>query len=129
MRRAVGRAAELVVEAFAPLIRREVSEAEALLLPAFSAALLEGDAILAAIAVLNLIGLYVVEEHSAKLREIAPQVGLLADAEAELTPPARAALAALHKALESESGSLGTLVLAVAAALDLEPEPRSIDAS
>jgi len=127
VRLAVGSAGHLVFQALAHIHRGDIAQAEGLLHPAAVAALLEGDAPLTALAVLNLVSLYVMEERSASLREMAPHVGLLAEAEAELAPHTRAALAALHDALRTESGSLGMLVHAAAAALDRELGPRPED--
>jgi tetratricopeptide (TPR) repeat protein len=125
-RAAVGSAGKLVLQALAHLHRGDIAQSEALLRPAAVAALLEGDAPLAALAVINLVSLYVLEERSASLREMVPYVGLLAEAEAELAPRARAALASLHGALNTESGALRTLVHAAAAELarELGPGPE-----
>jgi hypothetical protein len=67
---------------------------------------------------LHLVSLCLLEERSADMLVLAAPIGLLAEAKGELAPGVRAAFAALHEALRSESGAVGTLVLTAAAALD-----------
>ena len=124
---ALGSADQWVFQGLIHLSGGEVDQAEAALRPATAAALLEGDASLAAIATLSLLSLLVLEGRSADLPLLAAAIRLLAEAEAELAPEVRAALAALYEALQSESGSVGALVIAAAAALDLHQGLRPED--
>ena len=120
---ALGSADSWVFQGLVHFHRGEMAQAEEALRPAADAALLEGDAALAALALLNLLSLLALEERSADMPILAAPLRLLAEAEADLAPEVRAALAALYEALQSESGSVGALVLAATAALDLHQDP------
>lgn len=111
-------ASELIVTAFAQLCRGEVTAAEAKLKSAaYGALLFEGDALLAAVATLTLLNLYVLEDKGEELRVLAEAVGVLGEPSG-LAPETRTAFAALATALRDQTGSIGTLLLAAAATFD-----------
>ena len=101
--------------------RGEVRYAEAVFGIALSQALDQGEDFSAAVAALNLIGIYDQEGRAADHVALAPTIGALAHAPG-LSGATRAALAALHAALRDQTGSLGLLLLGAVAALDHEAQ-------
>jgi tetratricopeptide (TPR) repeat protein len=101
--------------------RGELRYAEALFGIALTQAVAQSESFPAAIAALNLVGIYDQEDRADALREMAPTIGGLSEA-SELSGATRAALAALYAGLRDEMGSAGVLLLAAVAALDHEAQ-------
>ncbi len=101
--------------------RGELRYAEALLGIALSQALDQAESFPAAVAALNLAGIYDQESRADALRDLAPTLGGLSEAP-EHSAATRAALAALHAGLRDQTGSVGVLLLGALAALDHEAQ-------
>jgi tetratricopeptide (TPR) repeat protein len=118
-------ASELIVSAFVHLCRGEDAAAGTKLKSAaYGALLFNGDVLLAAVASLTLLSLHVLEGNGEKLRDLAVAIGVLGEP-SELAAETRAAFAALATALRDQTGSIGALLLAAAAAVDRHESPSS----